>query len=119
MYDTIRQKLLPLPDHVLVYPAHGAGTLCGKSLKDASSSTIGAEKKGNWDFLSGLYGNRKTLVNAILSEKPFIPFYFPFSVLYNHLGMQGLEDSVKDFPRLNDTFLPEKNKFIIEARVQK
>ncbi|HEY9560799.1 MAG TPA: MBL fold metallo-hydrolase [Anseongella sp.] len=118
MYDTIRQKLLPLPDHVLVYPAHGAGTLCGKSLKDASSSTIGAEKKGNWAFLSGLSGDRKTFINAILSEQPFIPYYFPFSVMYNQLGMPGLEDSVKDLPRLNDTFMPEKEPFIIDARAK-
>src|SRR3546814_8521102 len=67
MYDTIRQKLLPLPDHVLVYPAHGAGTLCGKSLKNASSSTIGAEKKGNWAFLSGLSGRSEAKPSELQS----------------------------------------------------
>jgi hydroxyacylglutathione hydrolase len=48
MYHSTREKLMKLDDDVLVYPAHGAGTLCGKGLSEANSSTIGAEKMSNY-----------------------------------------------------------------------
>src|SRR3546814_20911971 len=79
---------------------------------------FGGKSKWTWVCLSVLSGARKSFINAILSEQPFIPYYFPFSVMYNQLGMPGLEDSVKDLPRLNDTFMPEKEPFIIDARAK-
>src|SRR5665647_540063 len=48
MYDTIRNKLLTLPDDVIVYPAHGHGSSCGKNISDETSSTIGKEKRFNY-----------------------------------------------------------------------
>src|SRR5690606_40940813 len=48
MYHSTREKLMKLDDEVVVYPAHGAGTLCGKGLSEANSSTIGAEKLSNY-----------------------------------------------------------------------
>ena len=50
MYHSLRNKLMTLPDDVLVYPAHGAGSLCGKGLSAANTSTIGAEKSSNWSL---------------------------------------------------------------------
>ena len=50
MYHSLRNKLMTLPDDVLVYPAHGAGSLCGKGLSAANTSTIGAEKISNWSL---------------------------------------------------------------------
>lgn len=54
MYDTITTKFKDLPDDAIIYPAHGAGSLCGKGMSDASSSTLGDERSSNWAF-SGLY----------------------------------------------------------------
>ena len=48
MFHSLRDQLLILPDDVLIYPAHGAGSLCGKGLSEKNSSTIGAEKASNW-----------------------------------------------------------------------
>ncbi|MEH6408054.1 MAG: MBL fold metallo-hydrolase, partial [Leeuwenhoekiella sp.] len=48
MYNTVTTKFNDLPDEALIYPAHGAGSLCGKNLSEDSSSTLGNERMGNW-----------------------------------------------------------------------
>src|SRR5690606_24223420 len=48
MYRSTREKIMPLDDDVVVYPAHGAGSLCGKALSDAQSSTVGQERRNNY-----------------------------------------------------------------------
>ena len=48
MYDSLRNKLMKLPDHVIVYPAHGAGSSCGKNLGSETTSTIGEQKATNY-----------------------------------------------------------------------
>ena len=80
MYHSLREKLMVLADDVLVYPAHGAGTLCGKSLSDADSSTIAAEKVSNWSL--GDYTETE-FVKELLSQQPFIPKYFQYDVTLN------------------------------------
>jgi hydroxyacylglutathione hydrolase len=83
MYHSLRDKLMTLPDEVLVYPAHGAGSLCGKGLSEQSNSTIGAEKNGNWSLKDM---EEETFVNELLADQPFIPKYFPHDVAVNKKG---------------------------------
>ena len=83
MFHSLRNKLMTLPDDVLVYPAHGAGSLCGKGLSEQSSSTIGAEKISNWS-LQNL--SEEDFVKELLADQPFIPKYFPFDVAVNKKG---------------------------------
>lgn len=83
MFHSVRNKLMTLPDDVLVYPAHGAGSLCGKGLSEQSSSTIGAEKISNWS-LQNL--SEEEFVKELLADQPFIPKYFPFDVAVNKKG---------------------------------
>jgi len=83
MFHSVRNKLMTLPDDVLVYPAHGAGSLCGKGLSEQSSSTIGAEKISNWS-LQNL--SEEDFVKELLADQPFIPKYFPFDVAVNKKG---------------------------------
>ena len=92
MYYSLREKLMTLPDDVTVYPAHGAGTLCGKSLSAARSSTIGAEKMTNWSLQPVTEGE---FVDNLLVDQPFIPAYFPFDVGLNKKGAQDFEESIK------------------------
>jgi hydroxyacylglutathione hydrolase len=91
MFHSLRNKLMTLPDDVLVYPAHGAGSLCGKGLSEQNTSTIGAEKIGNWSLqnLSEL-----EFVNELLADQPFIPKYFPFDVGINKKGADDYSKSV-------------------------
>lgn len=91
MYHSLRKVLGSLSDEVIVYPAHGAGSLCGKSLKDALSSTIGEEKAGNWSMQDM---PEDEFVTQLLSDQPFIPAYFGFDVEVNLSGAAALAESV-------------------------
>jgi glyoxylase-like metal-dependent hydrolase (beta-lactamase superfamily II)/rhodanese-related sulfurtransferase len=92
MYASLRQKLIILDDDVVVYPAHGAGTLCGKALSKASRSTIGTEKASNW-CLQDL--SEAEFVKALTADQPFIPKYFPYDVDLNKRGAASLEESLR------------------------
>lgn len=91
MYHSLRDKLMSLNDDVLVYPAHGAGTLCGKNLSKESSSTIGQEKATNWSLQEA---TEEEFVHNLLTDQPFIPAYFPFDVELNRKGAAPLKDSM-------------------------
>ncbi len=92
MYHSLRQKLMVLDDSVIVYPAHGAGTLCGKALSDANSSTIGNEKLSNWS-LADLSENQ--FVKMLLEDQPFVPKYFSYDVELNKKGAAMLRLSIE------------------------
>jgi glyoxylase-like metal-dependent hydrolase (beta-lactamase superfamily II)/rhodanese-related sulfurtransferase len=91
MFHSLRNKLMTLPDDVLVYPAHGAGSLCGKGLSEQNSSTIGAEKISNWS-LQNL--SEEEFVKELLADQPFIPKYFPFDVGINKKGADAYATSI-------------------------
>lgn len=91
MYHSLREKLMNLDDDVLVYPAHGAGTLCGKNLSEDSSSTIKREKKTNWSLQEA---TEEEFVRNLLTDQPFIPAYFPYDVELNRKGAPGLVSSL-------------------------
>lgn len=122
MYHSLREKLMTLPDDVTVYPAHGAGTLCGKSLSEAQSSTIGAEKLTNWSLQSM---TEDEFVQNLIADQPFIPVYFPYDVELNRKGAPGFKESIagvkngetvkdqKDASRLNERI------WIVDARDEK
>ncbi len=95
MYDTITTKFKDLPDHALVYPAHGAGSLCGKNLSDDKSSTLGNERMGNWAFKKQ---SKDAFINTLLDGQPFIPSYFGFNVDINKTGAENLESAINRVP---------------------
>ncbi len=91
MYHSLRNKLMTLPDHVVVYPAHGAGSLCGKGLSEQSRSTIGAEKISNWSLQPM---TEESFVKELLTDQPFIPKYFTFDVAMNKKGATAFSTSI-------------------------
>ena len=95
MYKTITTKFNDLPDDAVVYPAHGAGSLCGKNLSDAASSTLGNERMGNWAFQKQ---SKEEFMNTILDGQPFIPSYFGFNVDINKNGAESLDPAIKGVP---------------------
>ena len=88
MYHSIRNKFTGLPDDAIVYPAHGAGSLCGKNMSKESSSTLGNERKYNWAFQAQ---SEEEFVENILKDQPFIPAYFGFNVDLNKHGAQNVQ----------------------------
>lgn len=91
MYHSLRDRFLVLADDVLVYPAHGSGSLCGKALSSAGSSTIGNEKLGNWS-LQEL--SEDEFVKTLTADQPFIPKYFGFDVDLNRKGAADFESQL-------------------------
>ena len=95
MYDTIKNKYNDLPDEALVYPAHGAGSLCGKSLSSDNSSTLGNERLGNWAFKKQ---SKEEFIDTLLDGQPFIPSYFGFNVDINKAGAETLRTALATIP---------------------
>jgi len=91
MYHSLRDKLAILNNDVLVYPAHGAGTLCGKNLSKESNSTIGQEKQTNWSLQEA---TEEEFVQNLLADQPFVPAYFSFNVEVNRRGAAPLQKSI-------------------------
>lgn len=113
MYDTIHTKFAKLGDDVILYPAHGAGSLCGKSIRKAASSTIGYEKQHNYAFQKR---TKSEFVSLLLSDQPFIPKYFPYSVGLNIKGAPDLAASLAGIPRLPKNYQPEAESLVIDSR---
>lgn len=90
MYQTMQTKFNEFSDETLVYPAHGAGSLCGKNMSDANSSTIGNERQGNWAFQKQ---TEAEFVEEILKDQPFVPAYFGFNVDMNRNGAENVQQS--------------------------
>ena len=95
MYETITNKFTNLPDDAIVYPAHGAGSLCGKSMSDDNSSTLGNERMGNWAFKKQ---TKEEFMDTILDGQPFIPHYFGYDVDMNKRGADDLKPSIGKVP---------------------
>ncbi|MDT0690941.1 MBL fold metallo-hydrolase [Salegentibacter sp. F188] len=88
MYHTMQTKFSDLPDEALVYPAHGAGSLCGKNMSASPSSTLRDERMGNWAFKEQ---TEEEFVEEILKDQPFIPSYFGFNVDLNRDGAGNIQ----------------------------
>lgn len=89
MYDTIQSKIIPLDDDVIVYPAHGPGSSCGKNLGPETYSTIGAEKKTNYALQPQ---SRETFIEAVTSGLHSAPRYFAINAKINKEGYQELSE---------------------------
>lgn len=118
MYRSLRDKLMVLNDDVIVYPAHGAGTLCGKNLSKESSSTIGQEKRTNWSLQDA---TEEEFVQNLLADQPFVPAYFSYDVELNRRGAASFNQSVSSVNFITDTsgeFISHLNQglWIVDVR---
>jgi hydroxyacylglutathione hydrolase len=87
LYDSLHNKLLTLPDDVAVYPAHGAGSLCGRQMSAERSSTIGREKLGNYALRAR---DKQEFIEMVTAELPERPGYFAQDVEMNRSGAAPL-----------------------------
>lgn len=92
LYDSLREKLMSLPDNTLVYPAHGAGSLCGKNLSDDTVSTIGDQKTKNYALQPM---SREEFVALVTENQPQAPKYFSFDAQLNKKERQTLDQSLQ------------------------
>jgi rhodanese-related sulfurtransferase len=87
MYDTLHDKLLKLDDATEVYPAHGAGSMCGKNMSKETSSTIGAQRKFNYALQPM---SKDEFVRMMTADLPESPAYFPQDAEINRTGAEAL-----------------------------
>lgn len=113
MYHSTREKLMTLNDEVIVFPAHGSGSLCGKSLSDATSSTIGIEKMSNYALQAM---TEEEFVKVLLEDQPFIPKYFPYDVGLNKAGAPPYAQGVSRVRREEKNFNSPADALLIDGR---
>ncbi len=89
LYDSLHRKLLSLPDSVRVYPAHGAGSLCGRQMSNERSSTIGEQRVANYALRTG---NRDEFVRMLTDALPERPAYFARDAEINRTGAAALDE---------------------------
>ena len=92
LYDSLHDKLARLPDATLVYPAHGAGSLCGKSLSSETVSTIGIQRAYNYALAPM---SRERFIEAVTCDLPDAPAYFGYDAVLNTRERPTLEEALE------------------------
>jgi hydroxyacylglutathione hydrolase len=101
LYESLTKKLLPLPDASLVYPAHGAGSLCGKAISKETVSTIGEQRRVNYALQPMTKG---AFVELVTADQPDAPPYFTYDAVLNS----------KERPTLDETLARELNPMTLD-----
>jgi len=93
LFDSLRSKIMPLPNDIIVYPAHGAGSACGKKMSNDTSDTLGHQKMVNYALRSNM--NKEEFVKEVLAGLVAPPSYFPSNVLMNIHGYENIADVIR------------------------
>lgn len=93
LYDSLRNKIMPLADDIIVYPAHGAGSACGKNMSKETSDTLGHQKAINYALRPGL--SREDFIKEVLTGLTEPPHYFPENVRMNIQGYESIGEVIK------------------------
>jgi glyoxylase-like metal-dependent hydrolase (beta-lactamase superfamily II)/rhodanese-related sulfurtransferase len=93
LYDSLRNKIMPLADDIIVYPAHGAGSACGKNMSKETTDTLGNQKKTNYALNPAL--TREAFIQEVLTGLVAPPAYFPLNVLMNIKGYDSIDEVLK------------------------
>jgi glyoxylase-like metal-dependent hydrolase (beta-lactamase superfamily II)/rhodanese-related sulfurtransferase len=113
MYHSTREKLMKLPHHVVVYPTHGPGSLCGKNISPDLQSTIGREIRENYALQ---LMDELTFVKTLTEDQPFVPKYFEYDVELNKEGAASLNASIANVLRIDRNTALDKNTLVIDTR---
>lgn len=93
LYDSLRYKVMTLPDDVIVYPAHGAGSACGKNMSSETVSTIGEQKATNYALRSDM--SKSEFIREVTEGLLAPPKYFPQNVRMNKEGYSSFDEVMK------------------------
>ena len=89
LFDSLQNKIMPLADDIIVYPAHGAGSACGKNMSKETTDTLGSQKKINYALNPAL--SREEFIKEVLTGLVAPPAYFPLNVLMNIQGYDSID----------------------------
>jgi len=93
LYDSLRNRIMPLSDELIVYPNHGAGSACGKNMSKETTDTLGHQKQINYALNPSL--TKEQFIKEILTGLVPPPGYFPQNVLLNIKGYESIDDVLK------------------------
>ncbi|RRQ45138.1 MBL fold metallo-hydrolase [Chryseobacterium sp. SC28] len=118
LYDSLQNKIMPLDDSITIYPAHGAGSACGKNMQKETVDTLGNQKKTNYALMQP---NKESFITEVLHGLTAPPKYFGMNVALNRGGYESFEKvlkkgknplSVEDFERVAE----ESGALILDTR---
>src|SRR6202046_5153693 len=92
LYDSLHNKLLPLPDETLVYPAHGAGSLCGKKLSSDTVSSLGDQRRLNYALQPM---SKEEFIRLVTADQPDAPPYFTYDAILNTRERATLDSNLE------------------------
>lgn len=93
LYDSLRTKIMTLPDHVIVYPAHGAGSSCGKNMSKETYDTLGNQKKTNYALRADM--SKAEFIMEVTNGLLPPPLYFPLNAKMNREGYNNITEVIK------------------------
>ncbi len=93
LFDSLREKIMPLNDDLIVYPAHGAGSACGKNMMKETVDTLGNQKKMNYALRADM--SRDEFIKEVTDGLMPPPQYFPFNVKMNKEGYDDIDDIIE------------------------
>jgi hydroxyacylglutathione hydrolase len=102
LFDSLHTKLLPLPDESLVYPAHGAGSLCGKAISKETVSTLGEQRRLNYALQPM---SKEEFIQVVTADQPEAPAYFTYDAVLNS----------EERPTLDQALAREMNPLTVDA----
>ena len=89
LYDSLHNKILPLPDDIIIYPAHGAGSACGKNMSKETTDTLGHQKKTNYALQNM---SKEQFIKKVTEGLVAPPAYFPLNVMMNINGYESIDE---------------------------
>lgn len=121
LYDSLRHKIMPLADDVIVYPAHGAGSACGKNLSKETVGVLGEQKQTNYALRANM--TKDEFVKEVLDGIPPPPQYFAKNAMMNKAGYETFDTILKTgktslTPEEFETLANQENALMLDVRPQ-
>lgn len=118
LYDSLQKKIMPLADDIIVYPAHGAGSACGKNMSKETSDTLGHQKETNYALRAS---TKEQFIKEVTEGLMPPPAYFPLNVMLNKQGYQSISEVIKRgtqalTPEAFETAANETGALILDTR---
>ncbi|MEZ4925516.1 MAG: rhodanese-like domain-containing protein [Saprospiraceae bacterium] len=119
LFDSLREKVMPLPDDVIVYPAHGAGSACGKNMSKETFDTLGHQKETNYALRANM--TKAEFVKEVTTGLMPPPAYFPMNVAMNKKGYDSIDTVIERgthalSPRAFEVAANETDALILDTR---
>lgn len=89
LFDSLRNKIMPLPDDIIVYPAHGAGSACGKNMSKETTDRLGHQKETNYALRANM--TKEDFIKEVTTGLTAPPAYFPLNVMMNIQGYESID----------------------------